>query len=484
MKRSPLCPSSWRHQRRIRKSPKYLEGVRNGNYFRIKIPKEFRHHQKEENKVFPSRWGKLQSLPPPTYPQLPISLGGLLFGGAESSPSRRIMSWKSMFQGGRPHYDGKNKAFTRRRLYEWMLENWPIAILNFGSVCTLVAFTRSDVLELRALSATGSVSNAVFRLTQSPVQWLTVAWPAVFASVNGVKIYEILQERNAAVHLSEKQQDIYVQFFMPHGCTPKQFERIYQKAAELRLKKGQALIRKGDKMDHIFLVIEGSTQAHILGRHLTAASTSDKTRGDALRIGGDSGAWVGEMTFLEHYFQKVQMKNKTGTTASTKTTTARSTAGSIAEAAGGHQVSDTSGGVRSAAEDKPKETPPPVVAVPAARPTLSKEILYTILAEEDCTVLAWSFAEMEELMSSSIDMRGALTRSLTAAVVGKVVNMTVSRTSAVPTWSTWLNDWSRKDGAKVQIRRVDTTVPEKETSILDDPTRELTKGIEEELGLR
>jgi len=51
-------------------------------------------------------------------------------------------------------------------------------------------------------------------------------------------------------------------------------------------------------------------------------------------------------------------------------------------------------------------------------------------------------------------MRGALTRSLTAAVVGKVVNMTVSRTNAVPTWSTWLDDWTRRDGARVEVKQM------------------------------
>ena len=54
-------------------------------------------------------------------------------------------------------------------------------------------------------------------------------------------------------------------------------------------------------------------------------------------------------------------------------------------------------------------------------------------------------------------MRGALTRAMTSALVGKVVNMTVSRTNAMPTWSTWLSDWTREDGAKVDVQRIDET---------------------------
>jgi hypothetical protein len=45
---------------------------------------------------------------------------------------------------------------------------------------------------------------------------------------------------------------------------------------------------------------------------------------------------------------------------------------------------------------------------------------------------------------------------MTNAIVGKVVNMTISRTSAIPTWSTWLGDWVREDGAKVQVQRIQT----------------------------
>jgi hypothetical protein len=44
---------------------------------------------------------------------------------------------------------------------------------------------------------------------------------------------------------------------------------------------------------------------------------------------------------------------------------------------------------------------------------------------------------------------------MTSAVVGKVVNMTVSRKNALPTWSTWLSDWSREDGAQVNVASID-----------------------------
>ena len=80
----------------------------------------------------------------------------------------------------------------------------------------------------------------------------------------------ILQERTGSVNLSEEQEKVYVDHFLTHGITPKQFELIDEKATKFQLKKGQYLIRKGEKLNNVYLVIQGTTKAHILGRHLTA----------------------------------------------------------------------------------------------------------------------------------------------------------------------------------------------------------------------
>jgi hypothetical protein len=69
------------------------------------------------------------------------------------------------------------------------------------------------------------------------------------------------------------------------------------------------------------------------------------------------------------------------------------------------------------------------------------------------------------------DMRGALTRAMTSAVVGKVINMTISR-AKLPQWTAWLNDWTRDDGAKVELRRIQT-MPE-ENAKLQDSTPAVT----------
>mmetsp|Transcript_27340 Transcript_27340/g.66367 ORF Transcript_27340/g.66367 Transcript_27340/m.66367 type:complete len:270 (+) Transcript_27340:481-1290(+) len=253
---------------------------------------------------------------------------------------------------------------------------------------------------------TGQLMFAGYNLAQKTILWPSVAWSCLFAGVNAVKIFEIMHERHVDVHMSEEQEELFVEHFMPHGVTPKQFEKIEQKAAKLHLKSGDSLIRKGDQLDHVYLVVEGSTKAHILGRKLSAASTNKGTKGDS-KIGGDSGAWVGEMTFLEVFGSKLQRGD------------------------GADSFSRKHG-----------------VGIS----------LYSIVADGECKVLSWSHDDLEELMESSTDLRGSLTRAMTSALVGKVVNLTVSRADGIPnSWSGWLADWKHNDGASVHVRNVQRT---------------------------
>jgi CRP-like cAMP-binding protein len=182
--------------------------------------------------------------------------------------------------------------------------------------------------------------------------------------------------------MDEQQEEIFVEHLMPHGITPKQFERIEASAEVTTVKKGEALIRKGEKLDHVYLVVHGSTQAHILGRHLTAQSTNAKTKG-AQKLGGDSGAWVGEMAFLDRCWEKEQGK------------IAAKRAKKAVEKGASKSSEKKNQEKEIAAIAKTPASPP---ATAAAKKSI---VLYTILAKEDCLVWKWSFEDMESLVSSS-----------------------------------------------------------------------------------
>lgn len=42
----------------------------------------------------------------------------------------------------------------------------------------------------------------------------------------------------------------------------------------------------------------------------------------------------------------------------------------------------------------------------------------------------------------------------------------------MPTWSTWLDDWVRDDGAKVQVRRIQTLPEDREEGSGEDRIEE------------
>ena len=65
----------------------------------------------------------------------------------------------------------------------------------------------------------------------------------------------------------------------------------------------------------------------------------------------------------------------------------------------------------------------------------------TVVAVEDVELIEWSFDDMESVIKSSRDMQDSLTRAMTAAIVGKVVNLMASQQSALPKLSTWLDHW-------------------------------------------
>ena len=322
-----------------------------------------------------------------------------------------------------------SSAFQRsffERAEEWWKNNWTVLVLNLGSLCTLIAFTRSDLLELRTFSALGSISFIVYNFNQVPFRYLPIAWSSLFATINSVKIMQILHERKATVVLTEQQETIFVDKLMPHGVTPKQFEMMWNRAKIVKRKKGEAITSAGKPNDLIYLVIEGSTRANILGRHLTVMSTVPSSK---KKVGGDSGAWIGEMNFLEQLFEKEQSK------------------------------------VRAPTAD--------------AEPRKMQNAMYTVVATEDCVMLAWTHSDMEHLMSRSTDIRAAITRAMTAAIVGKVINFTVSRTTTnKPTWSTWLDDWTHNAGAQIRVNNFVSPVEEEGDTLVrgsvEDTTPELT----------
>jgi len=209
---------------------------------------------------------------------------------------------------------------------------------------------------------------------------------------------------------------------MPHGVTPKQFKRIMERAEVVKLPKNQRLHGQDEVIHHVYLVVKGHTRASVLGRYMTAASSQPGN--SVTKRGGDSGAWIGEMVFLERYWDQHHPPSKKA-------------------------IKKYS----SNEEGEDDEDDPEVKEDEAKTMEYSKyRAIYTITAKDDCELLQWSHEDLDKILSSSTDMRSAMTRAMTAAVVGKVVNFTVSKSSESSAWSSWLKDWKKSGGASINVR--------------------------------
>ena len=379
---------------------------RSGNFVRRRRPPPPKPQVEKMPKLPPAG----PAVVPKNFKQVPAP-GGSATSSASGAAKSGSASSSSGGGGARASYFSK----------EWFKANGPILVLNIGSVCTLVGFTRQDVLELRALSMTGSICSVCYFALSRPA-FAPMAWSSLFAATNALKIARILDERKGRVVLTEHEEDIYEEHFLSHGLTPKQFAKLLSCAEVIDAKKGDQIVRAGERIDKVYLVVQGQTRASFLGRRVTAASSAPGNQ-VALR-GGDAGAWIGETAFLDWFWNKEKNAKKSALHKN-------------------DQKEDEE-------DDEEIDDDEEDVAPPASTVGLA---IHTIVANtDDCELLCWKHSDLDVLMSKSADLRSALTRSMTAAIVGKVINLTVSRSvGSLPTWSTWLDDWKGTDAARINV---------------------------------
>jgi|AntRauTorckE5430_2_1112549.scaffolds.fasta_scaffold01699_2 CRP-like cAMP-binding protein len=315
---------------------------------------------------------------------------------------------------------------ARRKLKQWLKDNAGIIILNFGSIASFLAFTKTDILELRLLSITGSLSSIVYFMSRPPPIVLgPLVWSGVFAGTNAYMVYYIYEERKGKPNgLTSQEEDVYEEHFLPHAVTPRQFEKVLAKAKKIELKRGDVLIQSGQQMDKFYLVISGCTEAvSTLSRRVTAASSSP---GNNKKLaGGDAGAWVGDLAFLDYLADR----DKSSGILNPPPPPLEDTMAKPTLATAG--IPATLG--------KNEEPPNVKDSVSTSKTAITKNSILTYIATQDSTLYEWDFEELADLMKTSTDLRSALTRAMTAAVVGKVVNMYISRADAdQPMWKKWL----------------------------------------------
>ena len=376
----------------------------------------------------------------PTVPKLPPAGPSLLPKPLKSASGIGVAGGSSA-AGTASGESGTAAQSLTQRTIQYLKLNGPVLLLNFGSLCTLAGFTRTDVLELRIGNIIGNCCGMTYFMINRLVP--PFSWAAVFGLTNAYNIYLILEERSDKVTMTKDEQALYEEHFLTHGVTPKQFRMILDKSEVVKVPKDQIIVRANQQLDAVFLVVSGRTEASILGRHLTYASSLP---GNSVRQkGGDSGAWIGEIQFLESFWQKEQIQRR-NTKSPMKSFLAQR-----------HEDAEDNDGDDGADDDVDGEEEDfDIDGYSAGR---AGRALHTIICVEPATLRKWNHEDLADLLKTSNDMRSAMTRSLTASVVGKVVNFTISRGKerdrgkyGSPTWSSWLNDGTTANNGAEEVK--------------------------------
>ena len=278
--------------------------------------------------------------------------------------------------------------------------------------------------------------------------------------------YFILEEREGKTRqFTKKEEDVYEEHFLPYGVTPRQYEKLLNIMVQVKLKRGEVLLHKGDKFDAVYLVASGSTCGMTTGnisRRVTAAS-SVKGNKDKLS-GGDAGAWIGELTFLEILGDMQKSKkisnttneaigntsdgnndnNDTGERSVVKTIA--TTASTVLERSNSRQKEvETQVSIKDKPNNHDRKTPQQQIssALSSQNPThkINGRAILSYIAVQDSVIYKWDFEELANLLKTSAELRVAVTRAMTAAVVNKVVNLYLSKqdTDSEPgLWKRWM----------------------------------------------
>jgi len=244
---------------------------------------------------------------------------------------------------------------------------------------------------------------------------------------------------------------------MPHGVTPRQFQVLQETSEKVVVPKGTAIIRQGDVIDHVGLVVSGSTRASISGRRLTAASAMCPKSITEEKAGGNSGAWIGEMSFLENYWNK-EHQNKAPVHKKGDNVADPAIINAVLDANAFESEENIIVPPKNTTQEAAGKTSEKVETTDSSAAEGNNKLLeppvnrFTIVAATECILWQWDFDQVEQLMNRSGDFRGALSRAMTSAIVSKVINFTISKTTQLPTWSTWLDDWRYNAGASVNVK--------------------------------
>ena len=303
------------------------------------------------------------------------------------------------------------------------------------------------------------------------------------------------------LEFSSEEEAAYEEHFLPHGVTPRQYEKLLHIRKQRVLSDGEILAATGEPVTKVYLVVQGGTTAispTVQHRRRQVVTVASSRAGNRERyVGGDAGAWIGELAFFDYVQQQQQTrttpprpfdsssslpatvsqqqnntrtdaatlvsipKKSTGATNHESTIDATATVAAMAtppttttttriahktDASNSSSSSDTDTNTQATSSANEDEETRMLASLNPTR--IPKQYILTYTARQEATlVFEWDFEDLAKLLTTSAELRSAVSRAMTAAVIGKVLNFYQPHTTAAAAntnntntggWKKWL----------------------------------------------
>ncbi|GAQ87613.1 hypothetical protein KFL_003650040 [Klebsormidium nitens] len=123
-----------------------------------------------------------------------------------------------------------------------------------------------DMLFLRSFMVCGGICGITFNMLQPTPMYIPSMWGCVFLLINLTQIGILLLERRE-VEFSSDELDVFELEFQRHGVTACQFKKLmrYAEAEWRELPTDHVILKQGDQVDDIYLIISGCAEVTVNG---------------------------------------------------------------------------------------------------------------------------------------------------------------------------------------------------------------------------
>lgn len=160
-------------------------------------------------------------------------------------------------------------AHPRRRHLDYRELFRDVFLANiFIPGATFLAYSQSDVLDMRYFFLCGSMANVVMLLLHKDLpSKAPIFWTMLFASFNLFNLLKLVNERKQ-VAFTDEALDVFESSFAPHGFTPRQFSRLLKHITFRSVYEGEQLASEGAPVRSIVFLVQGSADLEVAGRQV------------------------------------------------------------------------------------------------------------------------------------------------------------------------------------------------------------------------